>query len=149
MNRIHDPAVRDSLKVRIAKLTPAAARKWGKMTPDQMLWHCSEALEAAMGMKPYREMPPMPPLPKSWIRWLLLNGPWLKGRTPTAPQFVAKERYDLEKERARLLALVDQLGAKDPTTKAAPHPLLGDVTIEYQSRLHARHLNHHLEQFGV
>jgi hypothetical protein len=149
MKKLHDSGVRDEFKARIAKLTPGAQRKWGKMTPDQMLWHCAESLETGLGIKPYGKMPPMLPVPKSWVRWMLLKGPWPKGRTPTAPDWVAKSTYDFEEQRKRLLSAVDALTSRGLSDAAARHPVLGDVSIEFQSQLHARHLNHHLEQFGV
>lgn len=149
MRGLHDPGVQGEMERRIGALTPASERKWGKMTPDQMLWHCSEAIEAALGSKPYPRMGFMPPLPKSWIKWMLLNVPWIKGRTPTAPGWVARERYDFEAERARLLDLVGQLVARNVEDDAALHPAFGKQSVGYQSQLQCKHLNHHLEQFGV
>lgn len=149
MKQLHDPTDRSDIKARLGRLTPAAQRKWGKMTPDQMLWHCAEPLEAALGVKPYGEMPPKPPMPGSWAAWLLLHVPWPKGRLPTAPGFVAKGNYDFEAERKRLLALIDAMAARDPQSDAQFHPIFGANTIAYQTKLQAKHLTHHLEQFGV
>ncbi len=149
MKEFHDNTDRDAFKARLAKLTPATPRKWGKMSPDQMLWHCAEAMDVALGNKPYGAMPPKPPLPGSWVAWLLLNVPWPKGKLPTAPMFVAKGSFDFEAERRRILALIDAIAARDPASDAQLHPIFGRNTIDYQSRLQAKHLNHHLEQFGV
>jgi hypothetical protein len=149
MKQLHDPEVGRSIRERIGKLTPRSERKWGKMTPDQMLWHCAESLEAGLGIRPYDDTGFPKFFPKALVRWALLKGPWIKGRTPTAPGWVAKGQYDFEEQRKRLLAGVDVLVGRELKSSAAPHPILGDVSIEFQSQLHARHLNHHLEQFGV
>ena len=149
MQRIHDPAVRDRIKARLKQLTPASPRKWGKMTPDQMLWHCAEPIEVALGKKPYGEMPKAPPMPAGMIRFLLLRMPWPKGKLPTAPAFLAKGSYDFEAQRKRLIGLVDELASRDPGGMAQHHPIFKENSIAYQSQLQAKHLNHHLTQFGV
>lgn len=119
------------------------------MSPDQMLWHCAEAMEVALGKKPYGEMMKVPPLPKAALRFLLLRLPWPKGKLDTAPQFVAHDNYNFDAERARVLALIDEIAAREPGSLAQPHPVLGEQTMAYQARLQAKHLNHHLTQFGV
>jgi hypothetical protein len=149
MKRIHDASVRDEIKRRLMTLTPSAERRWGKMTPDQMLWHCAEPIEVALGKKPYGEMMPKPPLPSGMVRWLLLHMPWPKGKLPTAPSFVARSAYDFEAQRARLLGLIDELAARDEAGMAQRHPIFQENTIHYQSQLQAKHLCHHLDQFGV
>jgi hypothetical protein len=148
MKHLHDAAEREQLKARIRKISASSPRKWGKMTPDQMLWHCCEPIECAVGRKPYGKMMSMP-LPGSWIRFMLLNVPWIKGRTPTAPAFQAKGSYDLEAERTRLLGLIDQLAALDITGQAPTHPMFGENSIAYQSKLQVKHIAYHLEQFSV
>lgn len=148
MPRLHDAATRTSILARIAKLSPGSARLWGKMSPDQMLWHCAEAIDVALGHKPYEPMKG-PPLPAALMRMLILHMPWPKGKLDTAPQFVARQTYDFESEKARLVRLLDELAAKPPSAPSAPHPLLGNADMEFQTRLHAKHLHHHLTQFGV
>src|ERR1051325_6349710 len=107
--RLHDPAVRDSIRARLQKLTPDARRVWGKMSVDQMLWHCNEAMEAALGKRPLEQM--KMPLPKFMIRFMVVSLPWVKG-APTHPDFVAGQRYDFLAEKARLLALLDEFTSK-------------------------------------
>lgn len=149
MRQLHNATERENIKARLGKLAPASQRKWGKMSPDQMLWHCAEPIEVALGKKPYGEMPPKPPMPAGMVRWLLLNVPWPKGRLPTAPMFIARQAYDFESQRTRLLGLIDELAARDPSGQAQLHPIFNENSIAYQSKLQAKHLNHHLEQFGV
>ena len=107
---LHDPAVRDSIRARVQKLTPSATRAWGKMSVDQMLWHVNTALENALGRKELKQQ--SLPLPKPLLKWMVINVPWRKGKTPTHPQLVAKESYDFEQERAKALQLVDEFVAK-------------------------------------
>lgn len=148
MPRLHDPATKADVVRRIQALTPRSARRWGRMTVAQMLWHCSEGLSAPMGKTPYRDVKRIP-LPAWFMRFGVLNFPWVKGKTPTLPQFEAREDKDFEVERRRLLGLIDEFAARDLNAPWQTHPLLGTTSGDFNTRLQAKHLNHHLEQFGV
>ena len=145
MPLLHDPAVRAAIEARVKALRPDTKPAWGKMSVDQMLWHLNQGLGLALG----HVTPPADraPLPRSVMKWMVLNLPWPKN-APTNPSFVAKASHDFESERARCLALVADL-ASQPLDKGQPHPLFGTMTGREQSRLQAKHLDHHLKQFGV
>jgi hypothetical protein len=144
--RLHDPAVRDSIRARVQKLSPDANRAWGKMTVDQMLWHCSEALEGALGKVEHRQM--KLPLPAPIIKFMVLSLPWMKG-APTHPDFVAGERHDFNAQKARTLSLIDEFCAKRIDATDWGLAGFGKLTGEEHSRLHAKHLDHHLKQFSA
>src|SRR5687767_9345269 len=101
MPELHDPIYRASIEQRIRSLSPSSPRQWGKMSVDQMLRHLNIALESALGRIPVKRL--NVPLPGFLLKWMVLNMPWPKG-SPTAPEFVAGERYDFESERARCLS---------------------------------------------
>lgn len=146
MRSLHDVSYRSQLVQRVQALRPDSPRRWGKMSVDQMLWHVSDALANAIG-----EMtvpPAKPPLPRGLLKFMILNLPWGKN-APTMPVFVAKQTYDFEAERARCLRLIDKLASIDLNAEWPAHPMLGRLTGSEISRLHAKHLNHHLTQFGV
>lgn len=146
MALIHDFQVRDSIKTRVRGLSLESRRAWGKMSVDQMLHHLNLALESALGRVAVRARPM--PLPGFVIKFLLLNAPWPRS-APTAPEFVAGDRYDFEMERARCLALLDEFSGK-PIEGAWPaHHVLGGMTGRDYSRLNAKHFEHHLRQFGA
>lgn len=145
--QLHDPAVRDVIARRVTALRPDASRVWGKMTVDQMLWHVNCALENSLGRFVVKER--RMPLPNSVLKFLVLSVPWRRGNTPTAPEFVAKQQYDFGAERSRLLALIDEIAAK-PIEGAWPNSsFMGPMSGTDWSRLHAKHLDHHLAQFGA
>jgi hypothetical protein len=144
--RLHDPAVRDSIRARLQKLGPDAQRQWGKMTVDQMLWHCNEAMEAALGRTDLRPM--KMPLPKPIIRFMVMNLPWMKG-APTHPDFIAGQRYDFLAEKERAIALLDELTTKRVDAPDWGRSPMGKLPGEDHSRLQAKHLDHHLRQFGT
>ena len=149
MNCLHDPACRASLVARIQTLRPDAERRWGKMRVDQMLWHVNEAMEQALGRVVVSRAPNAPPVPSPVLRFAVLNLPWPKGRAPTGPELVARETYDFQAERARTLKLVDEMAARDVNGAWPTSAAFGKMSGMGWSRLEAKHLDHHLKQFGA
>ena len=82
------------------------------------------------------------------MKFLVLNLPWPKG-APTAPVLEAKQQYDFEAQRARCLKLLNTFAAKGLAEEWPLDPFFGKVSGTFKSRLQAKHLNHHLKQFGV
>ena len=144
---LHDTGIGDSVRARVQALTPETKPTWGKMSVDQMLHHCNLVLAESLGE--HKAAANLRGLPKSWIRWMILNGPWGKG-APTRPDmYIAKgQRYDFAGEKARMLAMIDRVLAK-PMDSAWPESANFPMTGRHWSQLNFRHLNHHLKQFGV
>jgi len=145
MAYLHDAPVRDALRTRIRLLKPDAPRRWGKMTVDQMLWHVSESLRAALGQTHPHVV--KPPLPRALLRFLVLNVPWPRG-APTHPDFVAGDRYGFEEEKIRCLNFIEAFAQKSLDAEWPESATLGPMTGRSWSRLQAKHLDHHLRQFG-
>lgn len=147
MALLHDPPHKAEILRRLKALSPNATRRWGKMSVSQMLWHVNEAMEGALGR--IQAEPMKVPLPRPLLKFLVLNFPWGKG-APTLKRWVPQsDNYDFASEQARCLRLVGELASK-PLSDAWPDsPTLGRMTGNEVSRLHAKHLNHHLTQFGV
>jgi len=144
---LHDPQHKAEILRRLKTLSPNAVRRWGKMSVSQMLWHVNEAMEGALGR--IQAEPMKVPLPRPLLKFLVLNFPWGKG-APTLKRWVPQsDNYDFASEQTRCLRLVGELASK-PLDDAWPDsPTLGRMTGSEVSRLHAKHLNHHLRQFGV
>lgn len=146
MALLHDPETRISIERRVRALSPEAKPTWGKMSVDQMLWHVNQALGLSLGT--VKVGPGSPPMPKWLLRFIVINMPWPKGG-PTHPDFIAKKQYDFDAERARLLQYLVDVTAKPIDSAWPTHPAFGDMTGRQASTLMAKHLNHHLTQFGV
>lgn len=143
---VHDATFRSALQSRIRALRAESPRQWGKMRPDQMLWHVNYGLSWAMG-----EVSPPPeksPLPRPIMKFVVLYLPWPKS-APTSPAFRAEGSYDLEAERVRCLRLVTQLAGQPLENLSRDHSLFGKMSGGEVSRLQARHLDHHLRQFSL
>lgn len=143
---LHDPAVHTSIRQRVESLRVDSPRQWGRMTIDQMLWHVNVSMREAVGdYKP--EIPPIP-IPKPVMRWLVLNVPWGRGAR-TRPDMYAKSTYDFEAQKAECLALIDRIAAHPLSAPWPDSVSMGRMKGEHWSRLTARHLDHHLRQFGA
>ena len=148
MPELHDPTVREAIKSRVRAVQPDARGKWGTMTVDQMLWHLSSALEMCLGrLDSGGESAPFP-IPKSILRFAVLDLPWPQG-VPTLQALKAAKSYDFQAEQARCLKLIDEFTAKPIRDRWPEHPVLGTMSGNQYSRLQAKHFLHHLEQFGV
>jgi hypothetical protein len=146
MPMVHDSTHRTQLIDRVRALRPDSQRRFGKMSVDQMLWHVNGALEAALGQ---RDLTPRKfPIPRPLLKFLVMNLPWGKG-APTASELVPSGSYDFEAERAKCIRLIDALSAKSMNESWSDHPAFGRMSGRDVSRLQAKHLNHHLRQFGV
>jgi hypothetical protein len=145
MQLLHDPLVRSSIESRVRALSPDSARQWGHMTVDQMVWHLNQFLAFSLGDA--NIAPSKFKIPAAVMRFFVLYAPWPKG-APTNPKAFAKERYDLESERARCLALIARF-VQRPVDEVWPvDPTWGKVTGRWQSKLQVKHFDHHLKQFG-
>lgn len=146
MRELHDPAFRESVLQRLTSLSHGSTRRWGRMTADQMLRHVNIALEFALGRVHVARL--SIPLPGFLLKWMVLHVPWPKG-SPTAPEFVAGDRYDFETERSRCIALVREFAARPVEGDWPVHHTFGRITGRETSRLQAKHLDHHLRQFSA
>jgi hypothetical protein len=143
---LHDSSVRSTIELRLRALTPTSRGRWGKMSVDQMLWHVNEAMAAALGERQPGAGKGL--LPRSLLKFVVLNLPWTKG-APTQADFVARGAHDFAEQQARCLSLVEKIATRSIEGVWDQHPLFGAMTGLDVSRLHAKHLDHHLRQFGV
>lgn len=150
MKNIFDPQVNEELKARINQLTPDTYGKWGKMTVDQMLAHCSVAYEMA-----YTDKHPKPnTILRFFLKAFVKNGvvnekPYPKNAR-TAPVFIIADRRNFEKEKEQLLAYVQQTHELGRAHFEGKESLsFGPMTAQEWNNQFYKHLDHHLTQFGV
>lgn len=148
---LFDARVANDVKTRLDKLEPQCERRWGKMTPAQMLAHCSVSMQWAVG----EVVPERGPLPARLIGRLVKpmvlrdEGPFRKN-SPTAKSLIVADERELPKERERLSNLIDKFvaGGAAACTKN-PHSFFGKMTPQEWAVLMYKHLDHHLRQFGL
>lgn len=146
MQLLHDSEVRDSIRARLRSLSPSAKPGWGRMSADQMLWHCNQVLKTSVG--DLQVALRRPPFPIPMLKLMLFRLPWPHG-APTAPEYQASVAHDFEAERTNCLELIDRFTNRPVNEGAWPRAVFGPLTGREWSRLQLRHLDHHLSQFGA
>ncbi len=140
----------DEIKARLSQLRSDSARQWGKMSPAQMLAHCSAGFEMAAGkIRPPRAL--MGRIIGSAVKRVAFRDEEpMRRNSPTSNELVMTGDMDFESERQRLSRLIDRFAATGPSgCTDHPHAFFGPLTPDEWSILMYKHLDHHLRQFGA
>jgi hypothetical protein len=149
MKSLYQPDAVREVKERISRVTLQSQRVWGKMDPAQMLAHLAESMEQATGDQRLPRLF-MGRLLGGMVRKRVLGDAPMGKNAPTAPSMRIRDARDLEKERQRLLTLVDRFATAGPAgCTTHPHTFFGSLTPDEWSRLMYKHIDHHLTQFSV
>lgn len=150
MELIFDPEVSAAYVERIRSIDENSERQWGKLDAAGMFSHCSLVLEPALADKDLKWS-----IPGRLFAWMIkrklvsTDAPFSQN-SPTDPSLIASDASDLEGERERLLAAVQEFSSRGLTgMPKGPHPFFGRLTAEQWALLMTKHLDHHLRQFGA
>jgi hypothetical protein len=146
VKNLFGPAVKQEIINRINKLTPNTQHQWGKMDVAQMLAHCQMPLGVATGKHKLKRnffLSLIGPLFKKQ----LFNEQPFKRNLPTDKSFKMVDPKDFEKEKQGLIQMINSFS--EATMSGEPHPFFGKLTKEEWSKGTWKHLDHHLQQFGV
>lgn len=135
---------------RLNKLNSKSTGLWGKMTVDQMLAHCNVSYEMVYTDKHPKPNGLMKLMLKLFVKQTVINEKPYKKNSRTAPAFLIANERDFEIEKKRLidhLTKTQELG-EDYFDNKESHSF-GPLTKTEWNNLFYKHLNHHLEQFGV
>lgn len=136
---------------RINKLTPQSQPQWGVMNVGQMLAHCNITYELVYTNKhPKPRSPFMRWVLKSFVKKMVVNEEPYKKNIRTAPHFVMSSEKDFEKEKERLIGYIKQTQelSADYFDGKESHSF-GPLNKSEWNNMFAKHLDHHLTQFGV
>jgi len=150
MKNIFEIKTTTELISRINQLNPSSKNLWGKMNVEQMLAHCNVTYEMI-----YTDKHPKPNAFKKFMLKLFVkkivvgDKPYPKnGRT--APEFVITEKREFNIEKSRLIEYIEKtqkLGKKQFEGKESHS--FGKLTSTEWNNMFYKHLDHHLNQFGV
>jgi hypothetical protein len=149
MKNLFEPDVYQEIKSRVDKLNSQTPSLWGKMDVAQMMAHCTAAFEVGLGDRNLkRGMLGM--LFGGLVKRQYVYSTKFKRNQPTDPTFVVRDQRNFDREKERLLNMIDRLhqGGEQVITKA-PHPFFGKMSAMEWAQLSYNHMNHHLNQFGV
>ena len=150
MKNIFDKTVTDEFISRINQLTTESRPNWGKMSVDQMLAHCNVTYEFV-----YEDKHPKPKGFKKWLikvfaKNIVVGVKPYKKNSRTTTEFLMTDKKNFETEKSRLIAYLiktQELG-EDHFDNKDSHSF-GPLTKTEWSNMFYKHLDHHLNQFGV
>lgn len=124
---------------------------WGKMTVDQMLAHCCITYEMIYEPEKHKKPGSIAKfILKNFVKSKVVSEKAYPRNSPTAPQFLISGRKDFNEEKKRLIGFIQktqQLGA--PAFDGKESFSFGKLSSNEWNNMFAKHLNHHLSQFGV
>lgn len=148
------PSVADSeglaaLVARLEAVRPDAARRWGTMTPGEMLCHLGDAAASVLGRAGQG-----PTFRKRLMKWVALYSglPWPRGartRPEVDPKAGGTRPSDFEADRRRAIEGLRAVAAAPAAALPVGHFMFGAMTRDDWHRWAWRHTDHHLRQFGV
>ena len=151
MENIFDSIGADNLIHRINQLTPETQAQWGKMSVDQMLAHCNIGFEMAYEPEKYSTINP---IAKFFLKFLIKDT--VVGKKPyqkngrTAAEFIVSEAKNFEAEKQRLIQYIRKTNETGTAFfEGRTSRSLGNLSAEQWNVSFSKHLNHHLNQFGV
>lgn len=149
MSTLADPAVRESCLARLARLAPDAQRRWGRMTPQQMICHLNDSFDVGSGLK--FASPATGFLQRTVTKWAALHTPipWPHG-VPTRPEIEqgagGTPPAEWERDRAELRQRIVEFAERQTF---GVHPVFGAMSRADWLIWGYRHIDHHLRQFGA
>ena len=149
MKTLFDDADRGSIRQRLGALQADSTRLWGKMNPAQMVTHCARALEAGTGDRQMKQKL-IGKILMPFVRSSILGEKPFSKSSPTDPSFVVADEREFAVERQRLLDLIDRFVERGAEAAGKnTHAFFGRMTGQEWGELMYKHIDHHLQQFGV
>lgn len=149
MKTLFDQTTPNEMLQRLERITPEATRQWGTMEVAQMLAHCGNGLEMAMGkIKPKRVL--IGRLIGGFFKSDYTNEKPFSQGNPTSAELKVTTPCDFAREKGRLAKLINEFasgGADNATTH--PHPFFCPLDKNVWGRGMYKHLDHHFRQFGA
>ena len=142
----------ETLLQRLQNLSLQSEAKFGILTPQHMVEHLTITVKLSAGRIP---IPVFEPNEKQLARkqaLLFTDIPFPQGvKAPGLPDTLLELRYpDLETAKAELIKSYEayHLLFQENPTKHTPHPIFGLLNFDEWELFHAKHMDHHLGQFG-
>ena len=133
------------------KLTATTPALWGTMTSQRMVEHLVDVIRIATGEYPQDLLIDVEKIP-SMLRFLDSDKPMAKDiQVPFATKEIPLRNEELAlavDEYTEAWISLEELFEFNPTFTSV-HPYYGPLNFDQWKRLHAKHLTHHFQQFGL
>ena len=142
----------EEILTRLREVAPSSARRWGTMTPGEMLCHLADACDCAFARRPASSLENA--FRRTVVKFVALRAPmrWPPG-IRTLPEFdpkLAGTKPGLfESDRDRTARLIRELADLEVEVAGAKHPIFGRLSVAEWKRWGYLHADHHLRKFGA
>jgi hypothetical protein len=153
MKRLDNTGDKATLLDRLRHITPASQRRWGKMTPHQMICHLNDSFRSVIGEREFHG-DKSNLLTRTVVRWLALYAPlrWPHG-VPTMPENDQEQGgtppEEFQRDLDALALMIDRVTRAERDFQWRRHPLFAEMSERDWMRWGYLHVDHHLRQFGV
>jgi len=145
---------RDAIEIleRLKNVRPDSTRRWGRMSPHQMVCHLIDAFHMMTGKKPVSRATGLPQ--RTVLKWTVLYLPlrWPVGilTRPEIDQEIGGRRPgDFDADVTKLATLVRIIAAREKNFEWPRHPIFGRMSESAWLRWAYLHTDHHFRQFGI
>ena len=153
MKTLGNEADKNALLSRLRQIKPESRRRWGKMTPHQMVCHLTDSFKSVIGEREVGSRKSNL-LTRTVVRWIALYAPfkWPHG-VPTMPEN-DQERggtppEDFNHDVDALALMIGRLSSPQGDFQWRRHPLFDELSDREWLRWGYLHVDHHLRQFGI
>jgi len=138
---------------RLRQVNSNSQRRWGKMTPHQMICHLNDSFKSVIGEREIKG-DKSNLLTRTLVRWLALYAPlkWPHG-VPTMAEN-DQERggtppEDFQRDLDGLVSMIERVTRTQRDFQWGRHPLFAEMSERDWLRWGYLHIDHHLRQFGI
>src|SRR5215510_15630565 len=132
MKTLQDDNDKREVLDRLRRLKPDSQRRWGQMTPHQMICHLNDSFKSVIGERTVKGSKSNV-FTRSAVRWIALYAPfkWPHG-VPTMPEN-DQERdgtppENFKRDMDALAAMIDRVTAAPKDFQWCRHPLFGEMS---------------------
>ncbi|MBD0285243.1 MAG: DUF1569 domain-containing protein [Flavisolibacter sp.] len=148
MENLYNQTAAQNTITRLQALQPNSQPRWGKMNAAQMMAHCKAPFQIYFGELKLKRSLVGFLFGSMAKRKLFTDKPWPQN-LPTAKEFIVADDRDFERERTDLIQEIERFSTSGKKDNIPAHPFFGKMSADEWSRLAFKHLEHHLQQFGV
>lgn len=151
MKSFLNPADKKEIFERLSKVQPDSQRRWGRMTPHQMICHLCDSFRLPLGERGADSVENL--FTRTAVKWIALRAPlrWPHGvkTMPEMDQGIGgTPPVEFERDRQELERLIERFAEEQQKGEFAPHPFFGRMSDSDWLRWGYLHCDHHLRQFG-
>jgi hypothetical protein len=149
---VGDPAVLRLVVARLRALRPDSPRRWGSLTPHEMLCHLGDAAGMVLRTRPRKQAIPgrERPVVKALALWSPVRWPHGWRTNPMQdPKANGTQPSVFAQDLERAIDGLEGIASAKADSLEPVHGFFGTMSVTDWQRWAYKHTDHHLRQFGM